>query len=133
MRSSFAKFLYSIILTASISTLVGLIFRSNFWYMFTLTTILQVTGFLVLNQIYTNRLKQSLEVIKADQLREQNRNYVNVVCPCNQKNIQFVDIRFDTKPLYVCDKCDKQVSCEPSVKTFTVTSPVYFGKDNEER
>ena len=76
MRSSFAKFLYSIILTASISTLVGLIFRSNFWYMFTLTTILQVTGFLVLNQIYTNRLKQSLEVIKADQLREQNRNYV---------------------------------------------------------
>ena len=70
MRGSFAKFLYSIILTASISTLIGLIFRNNFWYVFTLITILQITGFLILNQIYTNRLKQSLEVIKADQLRE---------------------------------------------------------------
>jgi hypothetical protein len=131
MRGSFAKILYSIILTASISVITGLIFRDNFWYVVTLATIFQVTGFLVLNQIYTNRLMQSLEAIKADQLREQNRNYVNVVCPCNQKNIQFVDIRFDVKPQYMCDKCDSEISCEPSVKTFTVTNPVYFGKDNE--
>lgn len=131
MKSSLAKILYSTILTFSISTIVGLIFKSNFWYVFTLTTILQVIGFLILNQIYTNRLKQSLEMIKADQLREQNRNYVNVVCPCNEKSVQLVDIRFDTKPQYTCNKCNKQVSCEASVRTFTVTSPVYFGKDNE--
>lgn len=126
MKSSLAKILYSAILTFSISTIVGLIFKSNFWYVFTLTTILQVIGFLILNQIYTNRLKQSLEIIKADQLREQNRNYVNVVCPCNEKSVQLVDIRFDTKPQYTCNKCNKQVSCETSVRTFTVTSPVYL-------
>ena len=130
MKSSLAKILYSTILTFSISTIVGLIFKSNFWYVFVLTTISQVIGFLILNQIYTNRLKQSLEMIKADQLREQNRNYVNVVCPCNEKSVQLVDIRFDTKPQYTCNKCNNQVSCEASVRTFTVTSPVYFGKDN---
>ena len=129
MRSSFVKILYSIILTASISTLVGLIFKSNFWYAFSLTTILQVTGFSILNQIYSNRLMQSLEAVRADQVREQNRNYTSVECPCG--HIQSVDIRFDVKTVYVCDKCNNQVSCQPSVKTFLVTSPIYFGKDNE--
>lgn len=128
MSNSLYKITFSVLLTITVSMLFGLLFKNNFWTVFTLCTILQFIIFYTFNKIYTNRLIRNFEEIKIQQFKEANRNYLNVVCPCNDKNIQFIDIRFDADTIYKCNKCEKEVRCIPEVKTFAITSPIYFNK-----
>jgi len=130
MKSSFGKLIYSIFLTFSISTLVALIFKDVFWNVFAIVTILQIISFVIFNRIYTNWLIQSLEKSKTEQLRESNRNYTHVECPCSQKYTQLVDIRFDTRNIYRCMQCDKDISATPNITTVNVSDPLYFDKKN---
>ena len=92
MKSSFVKLIYSVFITLGISSLIALIFKDIFWNVFILVTILQIIISIFFNRIYTNRLIYTLEYAKADQLREFNRNYTNVDCPCSEKYTQLVDI-----------------------------------------
>ena len=130
MKSSFGKLIYSIFLTLSISSLVALIFKDVFWNVFAIVTILQIISFVIFNRIYTNWLILALEKSKAVQLKESNRNYTHVGCPCSQKYSQLVDIRFDTKNIYRCLQCDKDISATPIITTVNTSDPLYFDKNN---
>lgn len=120
------KLFYSILLTCLVSTLFGLLFEDKFWYIFALATIVQIVGFLVFSQIYTNRLTEKLEQIKIDQLKEVNRNLVTIGCPCDENNKQVVDFRFDQKNIYKCDSCGKNFTAMVDFKTVLTTDPIYF-------
>jgi DNA-directed RNA polymerase subunit RPC12/RpoP len=130
MKSSFGKLIYSIFLTLSISSLVALIFKDVFWNVFAIVTILQIISFVIFNRIYTNWLILALEKSKAVQLKESNRNYTHVECPCSQKYSQLVDIRFDMKNIYRCLQCDKDISATPIITTVNTSDPLYFNKKN---
>ena len=120
------KFLLSVTLTAAVSTILGLIFKDNFWYVFTLASIVQVVGFLLFQQIYANRLLRNFEEIKIQQMKEGNRNLVDVSCPCDEQNRQTVDFRFDQKNIYTCKKCGKNFTAVATLKTIMTTDPIYF-------
>lgn len=126
MSNNFLKILYSVVITVIVSTLFATLFNNNFWTVFVLATILQFLLFYIFNKIYTNRLIYNLEVIKERQLKEVNRNYTNVVCPCNKKSVQFIDLRFDVDTVYKCNDCENSIKCVPNPQTFVVTSPIYF-------
>jgi hypothetical protein len=128
MIGNLNKIVYSLTLTLCISTLISLVFRDTFWLVFTLTTILQITGFLIFNRIYTNQLIRDMEVIKTQQLTEANRNYTYVECPCTEKANQFVDIRFDIKNIYRCESCNADITATPNIVTTNVTNPIYFNQ-----
>lgn len=121
-----SRFLLSVFLTACISTILGLIFRDSFWYVFTLAAILQIVGFLLFQQIYTNRLVSNFEQIKIQQIKENNRNFIEVSCPCDDQNKQIVDFRFDQKNVYKCTKCGKNFTAIATLRTVLTTDPIYF-------
>ena len=120
------RFIASIFLTCSVSTILGLIFRENFWYVFALASIVQIVGFLLFQQIYTNRLVRKFEEIKIMQLKEVGRNLVEVSCPCDDENKQTVDFRFDRKNIYKCTKCNKNFTAVANLRTMVTTDPIYF-------
>ena len=121
-----SRFLISVTLTGAVSTILGLIFRDNFWYVFALASIVQVVGFLLFQQIYANRLLRNFEEIKIQQMKEGNRNLVEVSCPCDDQNKQTVDFRFDQKNIYTCTKCGKNFTAVANLKTIMTTDPIYF-------
>jgi DNA-directed RNA polymerase subunit RPC12/RpoP len=130
MKSSFGKLIYSIFLTLSVSSLIALIFKDIFWNVFAVVTILQIISFIFFNRIYTNRLILALEKNKVEQLKESNRNYTHIECPCSEKYNQLVDIRFDMKNIYRCLHCNKDISATPSITTVNTSDPLYFDKKN---
>ena len=124
-----SRFLISLTLTGAVSTILGLIFRDNFWYVFALASIVQVVGFLLFQQIYANRLLRNFEEIKIQQMKEGNRNLVEVSCPCDDQNKQTVDFRFDRENIYKCTKCGKNFKALASLRTVLTTDPIYFEKN----
>lgn len=124
--SSLLKIIYSIGITVTISTLFAFIFKNNFWYIFTLATLIQIVGFIIFNQIYANNLAQKIEAIKIDQLKEANRNLVEITCPCDDNAKQIVDFRFDVKNIFKCEKCGKNFTALVDFKTVLTTDPIYF-------
>ena len=52
------KYFISIILTACISTLIGLLFIDNFKVVFAIATLFQFIGFYIFNTIYENLLQK---------------------------------------------------------------------------
>lgn len=123
-----SRFLLSVILTGAVSTILGLIFKDNFWYVFVLASIVQIVGFLLFQQIYANRLLRNFEEIKTQQIKEGSRNLVDVSCPCDDQNKQTVDFRFDQKNIYKCTKCGKNFTAVASLRTILTTDPIYFEK-----
>jgi hypothetical protein len=123
-----SRFLLSVILTGAVSTILGLIFKDNFWYVFALASIVQIVGFLLFQQIYANRLLRNFEEIKTQQIKEGSRNLVDVSCPCDDQNKQTVDFRFDQKNIYKCTKCGKNFTAVASLRTILTTDPIYFEK-----
>lgn len=123
-----SRFLLSVILTGAVSTILGLIFKDNFWYVFALASIVQIVGFLLFQQIYANRLLRNFEEIKTQQIKEGSRNLVDVSCPCDGQNKQTVDFRFDQKNIYKCTKCGKNFTAVASLRTILTTDPIYFEK-----
>ena len=121
-----SRFIVSTFLTVCVSTILGLIFKNNFWYVFTLVSIVQIVGFLLFQRIYTNNLVLRAENIKIDQLKEASRNLVEVSCPCDEENKQTVDFRFDQKNIYKCNKCEKNFTVAANLNTILTTDPIYF-------
>ena len=121
-----SRFIVSVFLTVCVSTILGLIFKNNFWYIFTLASIVQIVGFLLFQRIYTNNLVLKAENIKISQLKEANRNLVEVSCPCDEENKQTVDFRFDQKNIYKCNKCGKNFTAVANLNTILTTDPIYF-------
>ena len=121
-----SRFLVSVSLTACVSTILGLIFRDSFWYVFALAAIIQIAGFLLFQQIYTNRLVRNFEEIKIQQIKESSRNLTDVSCPCDDQNIQTVDFRFDRKNVYTCTKCGKNFAVMATLREVMTTDPIYF-------
>jgi len=120
------NFIVSVFLTCSVSTILGLIFREDFWYVFALATIVQIVGFLLFQQIYSNRLIRRFEEIKIEQIKESNRNFIEVSCPCDEENKQTADFRFDRKNIYKCNKCGKNFAATANLRTVMTTNPIYF-------
>ena len=123
-----SKFFVSIFLTISVSTIFGLIFKNNFWLVFTLASMVQIVGFLLFQQVYTNTLIHKFEEIKTSQIKETNRNLVEVNCPCDEENKQIVDFRFDQKNVFKCKKCDKNFTVVATLNSMLTTDPIYFEK-----
>ena len=125
--NSILKVLASLGLTVGLSTLIALFFSSElFWLVWSTATILQFVAFYFYNRIYTNRLIKDLENIKIQQLKEANRNMVQVKCPCDETIQQSIDFRFDQVNTFDCIKCGKSVKCDINVPTVMVTEPIYF-------
>ena len=120
------KALFSFGITALVSTLCGLIFISKFWYVFALAFVLQVLFFYFLNTAYENSLIEKAQKIKLQQFIEENRQIATVQCPCDQKNMQDVEMRFDQDIIYTCNQCGKNVKAGVDIKTVLVTEPIYF-------
>ena len=121
-----SRFLISLILTVAVSTILGLIFKDNFWYVFVLVSIVQIVGFLLFQQIYGNNLLRNFEELKIQQMKEGNRNLVDVSCPCDDQNKQTVDFRFDRKNVYTCTKCGKNFAVMATLREVMTTDPIYF-------
>lgn len=117
--------LYSLAITATISTLVGFCFQ-QFWVGFALATVIQVVLFRLLKTIYGNYIVTKYESIKAAYTAEQNKQVAVVTCPCSVKNNQAVDIRLDKDVVYKCSGCDKMIKLNVDVKPFITTQPIYF-------
>jgi hypothetical protein len=122
------RFVTSIFTTLAVSTLFGLIFYENFVKVALIATIVQFVLFYALNKIYENYLTVKIEEVKNTQIKELNRNIATIECPCEDKNKQPVDIRFDRKISYTCSKCKKNINADPFVNTFLKTDPIYFDK-----
>jgi len=120
------RVLFSLGLTTLVSVLVALIFISKFWYVFALVFLLQVLFFYFLNTVYENSLIEKAQKIRLQQFIEENRQIATVQCPCDQKNMQDVDMRFDQPIIYTCNTCGKNVKAGIDVKTVLVTEPIYF-------
>tara|TARA_R110001592_G_scaffold140614_1_gene361647 strand:- start:215 stop:598 length:384 start_codon:yes stop_codon:yes gene_type:complete len=121
-----SRFLISVSLTVCVSTILGLIVSDSFWYVFTLAAIIQIAGFLLFQQIYTNRLVHDFEEIKIQQIKESSRNLIEVSCPCDEENTQTVDFRFDRKNICKCTKCGKNFTIMSTLRTVMTTDPIYF-------
>ena len=121
-----SKFFVSISLTISVSTIIGLIFKNNFWLVFTLASLIQILGFLLFQQIYSNKLTRKFEEIRTVQIKESTRNLVEVNCPCDEEHKQVVDFRFDRKNVYKCEKCGKNFTAMVTLNTMLTTDPIYF-------
>ena len=120
------KILFSVGVTALVSVLCGLIFISKFWYVFALTFIVQVLFFYFLNTIYENSLIEKAQKLRLQQFLEENKQIATIQCPCNQKSMQDVEMRFDQDIIYTCSTCGKNVKAGIDVKTVLVTEPIYF-------
>ena len=120
------RVLFSLGLTTLVSVLVALIFISKFWYVFALAFVLQVLFFYFLNTAYENSLIEKAQKIKLQQFIEENRQVAMVQCPCDQKNMQDVEMRFDQDIIYTCNQCGKNVKAGVDIKTVLVTEPIYF-------
>lgn len=70
---------------------------------------------------YTVIKAKNLEVEKLKQLSYQG---MEVECPCQQKNKQFVPIRLNTPNYYKCKKCSKVVGVFTATETALVTEPI---------
>ena len=97
--NSFLKIIFSLTVTGVVSLIIASFF-SAFWSVFSLATILQILGFYTVNQIYTNRIYKDFEVVRAETIKENNRNLVIVSCPCNEQHQQTIDFRFDSYNIF---------------------------------
>lgn len=122
----FGKTVISLLLTSLVSILAGLIFASKFWYVFFLAFILQILFFYFFNGIYENRLIEKAQQLKLEEFKELNKHIVAVRCPCDQKSVQDIEMRFDKDIVYECIKCKKNIKAVADVKTVLTTEPIYF-------
>ena len=120
------RVLISLGITSLVSLLFGLIFATHFWYVFALAFILQVLFFYFLNTVYENSLIEKAQLLRIQQIREENKQVATIQCPCGQKNMQDVEMRFDQPVVYPCNVCGKNVKAGVDVKTVLVTEPIYF-------
>ena len=124
--SNLGKLLNSIILTIAISFIFALIFSPIFWHVFALATIIQLAVSTIFTQVYRNRVLRDFEIVRIDQIKEENRNFVLVTCPCDEQHKQEIDFRFDQPNVVECDTCNKQFKCEVGIRTALTTEPIYF-------
>jgi hypothetical protein len=117
--------LLSILITTLVSSLLGLLYIPKFWIIFSLAFIAQILFFYFFNTWYENNLIEKAEKIKLEQFKEATKNIVAVQCPCDQKNKQEIEIRFDTDTIYLCNKCNKDVKAVLDVSTVLITTPIY--------
>ena len=120
------RVLISLGITSLVSVLFGLIFATHFWYVFALAFILQVLFFYFLNTAYENSLIEKAQLLRIQQIREENKQIATIQCPCGQKNMQEVEMRFDQDVVYSCNTCGKNVKAVVDVKTVLITEPIYF-------
>jgi len=120
------KIFFSLGITSLVSVLFALIFATKFWYVFALAFLLQILFFYFLNTVYENSLIEKAQKIKIQQYIEENRQVATVQCPCDQKNMQDVDMRFDQDITYRCNNCNKNIKANVDVKTVLITEPIYF-------
>ena len=120
------KILFSFLITSLVGVLIGLIFVSKFWYVFSLAVILQVLFFYFLNTVYENRLIEKAQRLKLEEFKEASKQVALVECPCQEKSKQEVEMRFDQDIIYQCNKCGKSCKAAVDVKTLLVTEPIYF-------
>lgn len=121
-----SKILFSFLITTLVSTLSGLIYPDKFWWLFSLTFILQVLFFYFVNTIYENRLIEKAKKLKLEEYKELTKHIIQLQCPCSEKVKQDVEVRFDKDILYKCNKCEKGIRAISDVKTLLQTDPIYF-------
>lgn len=120
------KTIVSLLLTTLVSVLAGLVVPGNFWIVFTFAFILQILFFYFFNSIYENKLIEKAQQLRLEELKEINKNIVNVQCPCDEKVRQEIEMRLDKDVIYQCNKCKKNIKAVSDVKTLLTTEPIYF-------
>lgn len=120
------KTIVSLLLTTLVSVLAGLVIPGNFWIVFTFAFILQILFFYFFNSIYENKLIEKAQQLRLEELKEINKNIVNVQCPCDEKVRQEIEMRLDKDVIYQCNKCKKNIKAVSDVKTLLTTEPIYF-------
>ena len=118
--------LFSIGVTCVISTLFGLLFTSKFLIAFSLAFIIQLAFFYFFNTVYTNKVLLRAMELKNNELKTLSKSQATVICPCNERSAQSVDLSVSEDTIYKCEKCDKNVKAEINVKTVLTTDPIYF-------
>ena len=119
------KSIVSLVLTACISTLFGLIFIDNFKVVFAITTILQFIGFYMFNNIYENLLKKRAIELSIEFEKEHSKNVVTINCPCSENNQQSIQMTFNEDTIYECSKCKKEIRASNNISTLMTTVPMY--------
>jgi len=122
------KILVSLSITVAVSLLFAIIFSSHAISVFLLILTLQFVSFYIGNTIYNNRLVEKAELIRLDQLKEASKQIVTIECPCGDKTLQDVVIRFDQDNIYKCNKCNKNIKANIDIKPAVTTEPIYFNE-----
>jgi ribosomal protein L37AE/L43A len=119
------KLFISLLLTFSVSSLFGIIFKD--WIVFILATILQYLFFYFFNSMYENWLKNKIMQNSLELEKVKSKNTVKLNCPtCD--NVEEVEMTFNGAVVYKCGKCDAEIKAEPIVKNYLTTNPIYFDK-----
>lgn len=126
--SSLYKLFKSFTITALVSLLLALIFSDYFWYVFGLTTLVQIIISSIFAQVYSNRVIREFEDVRTAQIKEANRNVVTLPCPCDERAEITLDYRFDQENIAVCSQCNKNIKCTAGIGTAVTTDPIYFEK-----
>jgi len=104
------KIIKSLITTSVVSAafgLAGLLFHLSFFGVFIITTIVQFILFFIIGSFadYLGQLK--LREIETQQLKEINKSFIDVECPCDKKIVESVQIKLGERNTYVCKDCGK--------------------------
>ena len=127
--SSLLKIVFSLGVTLLVSYFISsIISDEKFWFIFGLATIVQIFIFYLFNQMYSNKLIKEFELVRTDQIKEANRNFLVVGCPCDENNKQTIDFRFDSDNVFECVKCGKNFRVTSKLATLLTTDPIYFEK-----
>lgn len=118
--------LFSVGVTAVISALFGLFFADKFAIAFSLAFVIQLAFFYFFNTVYANKVLLRAMELKNNELQTLSKSQATVICPCDQKNAQNVDLSVREDIVYECNKCNKNIKAEINVKTVLTTDPIYF-------
>ena len=119
------KYLYSLIVTLSVSTLFVLLFIDNFKIVFAITTLLQFLLFNIFNTIYENILRKKAIELSIEFEEQRSKNMVNVNCPCGENTQQNILMTLSEDTLYECIKCKREIRASNQVNTLLTTTPIY--------
>lgn len=117
----------SIIITVAISTVVALVFLSQFWEVFAITTALQIIIFYIINTIRD----VSIQKLENQRIAEYSKQGLLLKCPCFKQNQEFVPIVLNENNSYNCELCNKPVVVSVEATTLAATVPVDIENSQE--
>jgi len=126
------KIIKSLVTTAVVSAafgLTGLLFQLSFLGVFVITTIVQFILFFIIGSFadYLGQLK--IREIETQQLKELNKSFIDVECPCDKKVIESVQVKLGERNTYVCRDCGKLNAIYLNATSAATNVPIIKEKD----